>query len=736
AAAAGCGGKAPFHLAAPERTARERESARQIAKASLSLGRAAASQVWRDIATTNIQDKICRSRTHELIKGWSADEEVCSPYTEGQVIKVSIQANLVYLMVRTIGERHYMVREGDLDTVECAAEALRGSPYHNDFEASTVLTWYRDYRANDGFFTPDARGSYERCTLASWVVENEDVLIEFKAWIKAGLSGLNVAKAMAYLATEVVPKISPEDKAKYKISEEMPSRAAVYGLMTHKSVGCLFRTHTKCFYVDAHEREDVRVDRAQYCTLFFEFERRMYKWIQLTAADAATLRGKYPDMSPGYKHEADGAPMVEFHVDDFKDFSSGALVTNLSGFPVGERPMIHVGQDEACYKAYLLPKECWTIDGYSPLRPKEEGPSLMLSAFVGQCFFLGLPCPESVIDKVNAARADGTAMSSCVDAANAADEFESQHLAAVPEQKQPLPKEFLHEAKGVSQTEDVLDVLEAWFSGIEFLVEIDHSSGHDKFKPDGLNVYRMNANFGGQQAFIRTSEKLTEDCLGRFSGRCLEPGDDQLFVFGTAEGTPPPFNKPKAKLADYAGKQKGAYQILFERGLFDVKSKRTWTGHKDPESKAHVLGSSWREVLAACPDFKSECSLLFQLVMDRGHSIISSPKCHPEVVGDGIEYGWGHSKRMYRKGNVGNETEMRKNQRKRVFDSISADSLPLERLMRFSRKAREYKPVYNVNGGGSNELSLVSIETERRAQKLRRTHSNHRSIDAPNLVFA
>jgi hypothetical protein len=91
--------------------------------------------------------------------------------------------------------------------------------------------------------------------------------------------------------------------------------------------------------------------------------------------------------------------MVEFHVDDCEDFLSWrvqdpaspyaefaiALVQTEGGplcmggnlsvrFPTGEAPMIHAGQDEAAYKAYLLPKETWTIDGYQEMRPKEEGP--------------------------------------------------------------------------------------------------------------------------------------------------------------------------------------------------------------------------------------------------------------------------------------------------------------------------------------------------------------------------
>ncbi|KAJ1448665.1 hypothetical protein M885DRAFT_573957, partial [Pelagophyceae sp. CCMP2097] len=378
--------------------------------AAAGLSREGASQVWRDVALDRIQERIVGDRTHELLKGWSADEEVCSPYTEGQILKVSRQANLVYILVRTVAQRHFNVCDGDLDLEGCAAAALAASPYRDAYKATTVLRWYRDYRANDGFFTPDARGSYKRCTLTTWVVENEDVLLEFKAWIKAGLSGLNVAKATAYLASDVVPKIPAEDKIKYKISDDVPSRAAVYGLMTHKSVGCLFRTRTKCFYVDAHECEDVRVDRAHYCTLFFEFELRMYKWIQITLDDAATLRGKYPNMPPGHAYTAPGGvAMVEFH--EYLHEANGARHFRSPGLAT-----LNVGKAR---------------DGY----------------WDGDNFLL--------------------------------------------------------------QTEDVLDVLEAWLPGIEFLTEIDHSSGHDKFKPDGLNVYRMNANFGGQQAFIRTSEKLT-----------------------------------------------------------------------------------------------------------------------------------------------------------------------------------------------------------------------------------
>ena len=69
------------------------------------------------------------------------------------------------------------------------------------------------------------------------------------------------------------------------------------------------------------------------------------------------------------------------------------------------------------------------------------------------------------------------------------------------------------------------------------------------------------------------------------------------------------------------------------------------------------------------------------------------------------------------------------NQRKRVFESISPDFLPPERHMKMSRKAREYKVVYSAEDGGAAVFSHASIETQRHAAKLRRTHTSHRSID-------
>ena len=55
-----------------------------------------------------------------------------------------------------------------------------------------------------------------------------------------------------------------------------------------------------------------------------------------------------------------------------------------------------------------------------------------------------------------------------------------------------------------SQFEDIADVLTCLFDNkYQLIFYFDHSSGHDKSHPDGLNAGEMNKYFGGKQAKMR-----------------------------------------------------------------------------------------------------------------------------------------------------------------------------------------------------------------------------------------
>jgi hypothetical protein len=57
----------------------------------------------------------------------------------------------------------------------------------------------------------------------------------------------------------------------------------------------------------------------------------------------------------------------------------------------------------------------------------------------------------------------------------------------------------------VLQVEDFCDAITNLYPQYDFLFLVDHSSGHDKQREDGLNVTRMTRNFGGTQRKVRNT---------------------------------------------------------------------------------------------------------------------------------------------------------------------------------------------------------------------------------------
>ena len=92
------------------------------------------------------------------------------------------------------------------------------------------------------------------------------------------------------------------------------------------------------------------------------------------------------------------------------------------------------------------------------------------------------------------------------------------------------------------------------------------------------------------------------------------------------------------------------------------------------------LSTSPQKLMASCSDFLNERTLMEELVLERGHEFEKTPKCHPEVAGDGIEYDWGKSKHDFRELNDGVPANLRRN----IVSSF--DGLTRQRRFLFSRK--------------------------------------------------
>ena len=135
-------------------------------------------------------------------------------------------------------------------------------------------------------------------------------------------------------------------------------------------------------------------------------------------------------------------------------------------------------------------------------------------------------------------------------------------------------------------------------------------------------------------------------------------------------------------------------------------------------------------VLNSCPDFQYERTALQSVIERRGHILLPSVVCTPETAGGGIEYAWGKLKFEQRKQNdaaVKLEAGVKFIERVKILCNDKS-ILPMDRVWKFQRRARDYIRLYlQVNQRqGRTALTFKEIETMRTIQK---THRNIMEID-------
>jgi hypothetical protein len=117
-----------------------------------------------------------------------------------------------------------------------------------------------------------------------------------------------------------------------------------------------------------------------------------------------------------------------------------------------------------------------------------------------------------------------------------------------------------------------------------------------------------------------------------------------------------PYKETREKINEgWMGKPKGMLQVLWERGFIDpaielskVEGFYTNDGKKDAFGNL-IPGTSLRKMMSSLIDFINEETLLQYHGKTLGVTVDRSPKCHPEVAGEGIEYSWGCAKGKYRR---------------------------------------------------------------------------------------
>ena len=494
--------------------------------------------------------------------------------------------------------------------------------------------------------------------------------------------------------------------------------------------------------------------------------------------------------------------MVEHHVDASELFpimmSNEVFGGNLSvrKHP-DDKPLIIIGHDECIFKQYLTTTKAWTLPtGETQLIPKDDGAGVMISAFQSRDFGFGHPLTEQQLQAINESRRGKNYYDT-----EAAERILG-HTTKLDLKTSPFTIEFEYGQNNqgywcydhmVLQLDDCVDCLKIIYPTYDFMFILDHSSGHDKQKADGLNACNMQVYYGGKQKHLRNTTILEEDgYLGPYNhNKKLRVGDIQSFVYTETDDGPFYFTQTKRnekrfdvqhgtksreltkdELKDelqrrnisnkgtkkqlqqicnnnnisikvlapkikegWVGKAKGKLQILWERGWIDTDNVPKYTD----QGKVDAFGIldknySLHFLISNCKDFIEEESMLQSKGKDMGVVIDRTPICHAELAGEGIEYSWGCAKNEYRRQPLSNKRG-KETYRELVKKVLSRENLTTERIRKFARRARSYIcAYYQLHYVDSSDVDANGAE-QVKIERLAKSYKTHRSVVDFNYGF-
>ena len=476
--------------------------------------------------------------------------------------------------------------------------------------------------------------------------------------------------------------------------------------------------------------------------------------------------------------------------------------------PPHEKPLMILGQDECIFKQYLFTAGAWVMpNGTKELIPKDEGQGVMISSFVSRELGYGFEFCDEVMQEINQKRKGQKYSDENAAIMKLGTDFKppltKSPLVRDLEYGVQHDGYWTYESM-VIQLEDIIDVLAHTHPAFDLLFLFDHSNGHDRLQPNGLSMTKISMRHGGMQPRMRDSV-LTSDEFGPFHDKNyhLQPGMKQSMQYTPSDSGPCYFSErerierrldisleklvekklnksvlvkklkeagilnPPGSKADlqqqcinlnipikasnrtvsegWYEKQKGALQILFERGWIDPANLQHYTadGKKGLSSAASSEESpndptgcnfSIKALIKIQNDFITELTLLQYHGKKLGCIIDRSPKCHPEIAGEGIEYVWALAKCHYRRSPI-NAKRTKCKFRKLVDESTNRCTvLSTERIRSCSKRARSYMKLYAVIENMDVDNSLMSDKyaimenTIKKYSKLKKLGKTHRSV--------
>jgi len=198
-------------------------------------------------------------------------------------------------------------------------------------------------------------------------------------------------------------------------------------------------------------------------------------------------------------------------------------------------------------------------------------------------------------------------------------------------------------------------------------------------------------------------------------------------------------HKVERKLSrGWMNNQKGLLQMLWERGWIATEDEEgnqinprkyyTMDGPKDKYGET-IKERSLKYLASQLYDFANERTSLQALGETLGATVDRTPKCHPEMAGEGIEYSWGCGKNRYRHLPI-NQRKTKEDFFNSVRSCMNSAAITRDMIRRFSRRARRYMVCYYklakglVEGGEYDTLKQDGLILQ--VEKLLKECKTHR----------
>ena len=576
-----------------------------------------------------------------------------------------------------------------------------------DYRSRSIREWAQFYI--DNYHLPQSHQGRHIKTKS--LIDDEDVQNSCRIWVRSQIPDSICGRSFALWITESLHHIL-HYKEPIKVHERTPQR----WLHSLDFSPCTYR---QGLYFDGHERGDVVAYRKKFLDEMASYQKRMFTYVGDNLETA--IRPEPRD---------------------------------------GEQPIILVTHDESCFSSHEGKKTIWMEASRSPLRPKGQGRSIMVSEFLCECHGR-LQLLEEQHRLHPGTYVDGHKIEDVVAYRNELllrmAEYEKQMVKFSGEHMEVEDTPALcgmkrivvvthdesvfssHDGrrtmwtfeshkplrpKGQGRSLMVSEFMCECHGPLRFPPSLDPSSIGDG-PTESLVILKPGKNADGYWKNSDLVEQLTKKAIPIFE--ILHPDSIGLFIFDNSQNhhALPPDGlrastlnlndggknakcqrdgwflqngvKTRQSMVNSQGLPKGAKTILQERGLW--------------HSSMGLAGA--RALLIEQPDFKEQTEWLEEVLTSRGHMIDFYPKFHPEF--NFIEMYWGHAKAFCRR-----NCDYTFPGLQRILPA--ALKVPLESIRRFARKCFRYMDAYRINNSDGSNLTSKQIEYAVKKYK------SHRSI--------